>query len=348
MAKSKNKNNIKITSIKKNSVAIKKGARVTTINKKINKPKKTIEAVEELKKEAVKETEIVKKPVNKNNNQKLMNRKNVVEKKDNIIKKEIVEKKENIDKKDNTEKKELTKEELIAQKKERNRKKYQNKQKKYQELQKNKDKKKIIVEDQLIDKEKKEEPIKEDTSDKEIKVEVIKEEDLVKKVKVEKDFAAKERERKEKRKANKKPIQITQTITTIKEISVTKINNVREKVNDENIPVGVTIEEKVKRSRRLIKESIVYAIILTIINIICILSIDYFNFLRLFDIKWLNVLVTILLSLIFNFFVAFMVDYFVTIIWLKHKRKKKVGEQDGNNRIIKEKYQKDIRNKEGE
>ena len=309
MAKTKKKTDIKITSINKNNVVVKKGAKTATVSKKPRQPKKKLEIVDEVKKDEIKEVEIVKKSNSKS--------------------------------KKPVEKKELTQEEIIAQRKERNRKKYQNQQKKYQEAKKNKEKKKIIIEDQVEKVEvKQEEPVKTDE---------IKEEDLVKKVKeetsVEKD---KEKERKEKRKTNRKAVYITQTITNIKEISVTKINSVREKVDDKNIPVGKTKEETVKRSKRLIKESIVYAILLTIIDVLCILIFDYFNFLRLFDVKALNIIVTILISLIFNFFVAFMIDYFVTEIWLKKKRKKEVGGQDGNNRSIEEEHREDIQNQEGE
>lgn len=311
MAKTKKKNNIKITSINKNNIVVKKGAKTTTVSKKPRQPKKKIVNIDEIKKDDIKEVELVKKPVNKN--------------------------------KKSDAKKDLTQAEIVAQRKERNRKKYQNQQKKYQDSKKNKEKKKIIIDDQVDNKLE----VKQEEKPKEI--DIFKEEDLVKKVKEEISIEKeKDKERKEKRKTNRKAIHITQTITSIKEISVTKINSVREKVNDKNIPVGKTKEETVKRSKRLIKESIVYSIILTIINVLCILIFDYFNFLRLFDVKALNIIVTILLSLIFNFFVAFMIDYFVTEIWLKKKRKREVGGQDGNSRSIEEEHREDIQNQEGE
>ena len=85
---------------------------------------------------------------------------------------------------------------------------------------------------------------------------------------------------------------------------------------------------------------------MTIINVICILTLDYFNFLRLFDAKWLNIIVTVVISFIFNFFVAFMIDYFITEIWLKRRCKKEDGVQNGDNRINEKEYQEDITNKE--
>lgn len=315
MAKAKSKNEIKLTNIKKNTVAVKKGAKTATVNKKSKQTKKKLEVVDEVKNEEIKEAEIVKKTTKKPTLAK------------NTTKKTI--------KNEELSKKELTQEEIVAQRKERNRKKYQSQQKKYQDNRKNKEKKKIVVEDEV--------------SNELEKSNTVNEEDLVKKVKEkETKEKGKEKERKEKRKTNRKSINFTQTITNIKELSVTKINNVKEKTSDKNIPVGKTRDEQVKRSKRLIKEAIVYMIVLTLIDVICILLFDYFNFLRLFDVKALNIVVTILIALIFNFFVAFMVDYFVTGIWVKKKRKKKVGEQDGNNRVIEEEYRENIQNKEGE
>ena len=213
--------------------------------------------------------------------------------------------------------------------KERNRKKYQNQQKKYQDSQKNKVKKTIAIDD----------IVKED------KAVNAKENSLVKK---EKKVSNKEKIRKEKRKNNRKGIHFTQTLVNLKDKGFDKINLVKEKTNDKYIPVGKTKEEKKQRFKRLIKESIIYAILLTTINVLCILIFDYFNFLRLFDIKSLNIVITILISLIFNFFVAFMIDYFITEIWLKKRRKKEDGVEDGDSWFNKRKHRKNIKNKERE
>ena len=228
----------------------------------------------------------------------------------------------------------LTPEELLARKKERNRKKYENKQKKYQSNKKIQVKKKVIIPDEISKKNKKN---------------VTKEEKPIKKLQEQtNDNKEKKKERKEKRKLNRKSIHLTQTLVSIKEKGVNKINLVKEKTNDKNIPIGKTQEEKKRRFKRIIKESIFYAIVLTIINVICILVFDYFSFLRLFDVKTLNIVVTIVLFLIFNFFVAFMIDYFTTEIWLKTKRKKKVDDLNGNSGFNEGKYQENIENKEGE
>ena len=314
MAKTKNKNDIKKAGVKRSTVGIKNNAVVPTIVKKPRTVKKKLEVVDEVKKKEIKETGIVERPTKKS---------------------QI--------------KKELSQEEIIAQRKERNRKKYQNQQKKYQDAKKTKEKKVIEVEDKVVEQLPKINIVQEELKKEVEEIPSIKkEEDLIKKItevpSLEKD---KEKERKEKRKTNHKAIQFTHTLTTIKEKSVTRIYHVKQKVDDNNIPVGKSIEDKNKRSKRIIKEAIFYAIVLTIINVICITLINDFNFLRLFDVKWLNVIVTIIISLIFNFFVAFMIDYFITEIWLNKKRKKRVGDPDGNNRTIEGEYKENIPNQEG-
>ena len=333
MAKSKSKNDKKVISRKKNNSATKKSTKTVSTNRKPRQVKKKLEVVDEVKKVEIQETELIKKPGRKSNTStRSINRKN------SGIKKE--------------EKKELTPQEIVEQRKERNRRKYQNQQKKYQETKKTKEKKRIEVEDQVENIIQKSNNVKEDIVNTiEEKEESLVSNDIVEK-KSEENLISKEtkeeKESREKRKEKRKPIQFTQTLTSIKEKGTTTIHGVKEKVNDNSIPVGKSKAEKKKRSKRIIKESIVYAIILTIINVGCILVFNEFNFLRLFDIKTLNIVVTVLISLIFNFFVAFMIDFFVTGIWLKKKRKKKDGEQDGNNRINEGEYQEDIEDKEGE
>ncbi len=318
MAKNKKNNGVKITSVKKDNDILKNGLKITVVNnKKTNKNSGGIKKVN-------------------NSNKKVLSKKNGTTKKvdnrSNTNKKPVKKIEQQISPVVETLKEHsLTQEDLIARKKEHNRRKYEKGQKKYRDKEK-----KIVPE---VPKEITEEP----------KVEVgITEEELVKKpIEKKSEKQEKEQERKEKRKTNRKTSGFTQTLTNIKEKSVTKINDVREKANDKTIPLGRSYDEQTKRSKRLIKESIVYAILLTIINVLVITFTDYFNFLRLFDVRWLNVMVTIVISLIFNFFVAFMVDYFVTEIWAK-KRRKKVGEQNGDSGVNKEEYRENIENKEGE
>ena len=333
VTKAKTKTTKKVTVNKKN---IKSSPKKYLVNKKINHVKKTNKKEKSIKKEnVVKEENVVEK--------ESLTKEEKIAEKESITKEESLAKEEQTTKEENVVKKEnLTKEEISAQIKERNRRKYENQQKKYRE---NKEKKKLVVED-----------IVEKVDEKEVKKDekealVDKEETLVKKAIGKDDDKSlkkeKEKERKEKRKTNRKTSGFTQTLNNIKEMSVNKINDVREKVDDDTIPLGKTFNDKSKRSKRLLKEAIVYAILLTIINIICIVAFDDFNFLRLFDVKVLNIILTILISLLFNFFVAFMIDYFVTNVWLVKRRKKKDGEPDGNSRTNEKKHRKDIKNKEG-
>ena len=327
MAKTKSVNNIKNVNLKTSDIVTKKGFNTVVLNKKRGRPpKKKLIVEDEVKKKNIKEEDV--KLVKKSST------KNVI---DNEITAKIPIKKINKEittkipvKKISTQKpsieKELTKEEIIAQRKARNKKKYQNQQKKYQES-KLKTKNRINTEDKTIDKEQTTTEItsidlvKEITTEEEINLEPKK-----------KDFVEID-SLKEKRKENRKQSQFAKTLVDFKTKSVDTINIVKEKTTDQNIPLGKTKEEKTTRRKRYIKEAIVYSLMLTIINVFCILFIDYFNFLRLFDVKYLNIIVTVLISLIINFFVAFMVDYFVTDVWLKGKRKKKVGEQNGDSRV---------------
>lgn len=281
MAKAKSKNEIKITTIKKNTNAIKKGANVLLVkNKPIAKSIKKISVSDAKEKKEVK--------------------KNVTE-------------------------------DDIARRKERNRRKYQNQQKKYSESNKIKTKKKMVVEKPIIKENKKEN--NEET--------LVKKKDKVSFTPKKKELREKEA-RREKRKTNA----IAKTIVNIKAISTDTINSVKEKTDDRKIPVGKTKDEKKQRFKRFVKEAIIYAVIITIINVLLAFILDDVNFLRLFDIKIVNIIATIIISLLFNFFIAFAIDYLVTTIWLKIKRKKS-GEDNGNSRVIEEKYSKDITNKEG-
>lgn len=295
---------------RKNKTSGKKYNKVGNNSNKKTRNNKKKNVITSATKKELKEADLVKKPTKKKSIKKELNVESVPIKK-----------------------KTLKQNETIKDKKERNRKKYENKQKRIQDTKKIKEKKKIDILDETNGKEKKK----------------LKEEKLVKKTKnIETEYKKKEKERKEKRKFNRKSINLTQTIANIKDKGVNKINTVKEKVNDKNIPLGKSEVEKKNRFKRFVKEAIVYAVILTIIDILCVLFIDYFNFLRLFDVKALNIVVTIVVALIFNFFIAFMIDHFATTIWLSRKRKKKVDDVNGDNRINEGEYKEDIRNKEGE
>ncbi len=334
MAKAKKKSNVQITSVKTDSEVLKSGVETTVVEEKPRQTKKKTGTNSNNNKPANKNTTkktTTKKTTNKKPTQKKQTPKKVVNKEVEIkdVESQVkIEEQVKVEEPQIKESNVLTPEQIIAQRKERNRRKYEKGQKKYREQ---KEKKRIVLDD--VVEEKVELPKVEDTTNIELDEDVVpKETDLIKKITFDKDEKKlEEQERKEKRKTNVKTSGFTQTLTNIKELSVSKINDVREMTNDNTIPLGRTYDDQTKRSKRLIKEAIVYAIILTIINVLCIVIFDYFNFLRLFDVKWLNVVITILISLIFNFFVAFMVDYFITNVWLVKRRKKKDGEPNGDN-----------------
>lgn len=308
MANTKKKSNNKNSNNKKNNSI--------NLNKKTNNTKKKLEVPEEVKKK-LKETELVKNPTKKKN----------INETNNIP----------------VEKKVLTPEEIAKERKERNRKKYEKGQRKYQDTKKIKPIKKTEIHEEIKEEKKKIE-IPDEVKSK--KKKVVKEEELVKKIDVKVESTLKEKtkeqERKEKRKFNQG---FTQTLNTLKEFSTTQIDIFKEKTTDKNIPIGKTEEDKKKRFSRVIKESIIYAILLTIFDVICILVIDYFDFLRLFDVKALNIIITIIIALVFNFFIAFMIDHFATKIWVNKKHKKKDDDINGDNRINQREYKENIKNK---
>ncbi len=99
------------------------------------------------------------------------------------------------------------------------------------------------------------------------------------------------------------------------------------------------------RIKRYLKEAIIFAIIITIINLIAILLFDYVNVLKIFDVSVLNIVVTVFLSLIISYLISFFIDCLVTEIWVKIKNNKnKEGDINGNTRIEQEKHRENITN----
>ena len=65
---------------------------------------------------------------------------------------------------------------------------------------------------------------------------------------------------------------------------------------------------------------------------------------KLFDVKIVNIALTVVMSLIFNYALSFFVDCLVTELWIKYKvNAKEEGVQDGNKRLKKRKHQEDIK-----
>ncbi len=211
--------------------------------------------------------------------------------------------KSSINKKNSKQEKEIVslKKKDISQK-ERNKKKYENSQKKYRE------KRKIEVE-------------KKEKQKKEIQ-KIVKKQEKKEKVKIKsKDKITKEGK-------------LKKNFEEFKSIGVDAYNTVREKTSDRSIPIGKNKNEKKKRIIRYLKEALVYAIIITFINLLSYVIFDYVNLLRLFDIKIFNVLLTIIVSLIIGFIFSFIIDYTVSELWVIIKRKRS-GDTNGNKDSIK-------------
>lgn len=112
------------------------------------------------------------------------------------------------------------------------------------------------------------------------------------------------------------------------------IMHIKEKSSDNTIPLGNEKSDNKIRVKRYLKESVVYAIIITIINVIAYFFFDYVNYLKLFDVEYLNYIVTIILSLIVSYIFAFFVDCLVTEIWTNFKTKQKmVGVTNGDSGV---------------
>lgn len=119
---------------------------------------------------------------------------------------------------------------------------------------------------------------------------------------------------------------------------------------DENLEtIDNSKKTKEKLFKRCVFEALIYSVVITIINVIAYFIFDYVTVLRLFDVQYMNIIVTILLSLIINFMVAILVDYLFTELWIKFKDKKdkkQEGEQNGDSWIKRRKNKRHIQNKE--
>ena len=110
------------------------------------------------------------------------------------------------------------------------------------------------------------------------------------------------------------------------------------------MPLGDDKENNKKRVKVYLKEAIFYAIIITIINVLAIWIFDYVNYLKLFDIKGVNIVTTAFLSLIVSYVFSFFIDSLISEIWIKIKSKHKEGEQDGNSWFKRRKDRSNIEN----
>ena len=148
------------------------------------------------------------------------------------------------------------------------------------------------------------------------------------------------------KKTEKKESKLKKNINEFKSIGVDAYHTVKNKTSDKDIPLGKNKEDKKLRKKRYLKESIVFAIIITFIYLILYIIFDDINLLRLSDIKIFNVISTICVLLVFGYIFSFIIDYIVSELWVKIRRKR-LGDTNGNKGSIKEENQPNIKNKEG-
>ena len=172
--------------------------------------------------------------------------------------------------------------------------------------------------------------------------------DSIKKKNVPKEVLTKESIKKNSPKDKKlkqtKKSSIKKDIEEIKNVSSDAYKNVKEKTSDKSIPLGKSKEDKKKRKKRYLKEALVFALIITFINLLSYVLFEYVNLLRIFDIKIFNVLATMIASFIISFIFSFIIDYIVSEIWVIFKRKR-TGDANGDKGIKLKEYQKDISDK---
>lgn len=157
----------------------------------------------------------------------------------------------------------------------------------------------------------------------------------------------KEKIKKEETNKNVKNNKIKKGIKNISNLRSDVYNNVKSKTSDSSIPLGKSKKEKKERKRRYIKEAIVFALIITFINLLSYVLFDYVSLLRLSDIKIFNVLATMIASFIIGFIFSYIIDYLVSELWVKIKRKR-TGGTDGNKGSKQEEHKEDIVTKKGE
>lgn len=106
-------------------------------------------------------------------------------------------------------------------------------------------------------------------------------------------------------------------------------------------------EIKRRRKRIYLKEALLVALILSIINIVTHYFIQDVSIINITNLKYLNIIITFVISYIFMFIMSFVADWFITELIVKHNRKKQLKEGDSyrNRRVIKGKNKENIRTK---
>ena len=262
------------------------------------------------------------------NKNKVVARKNVQNKKNTTKKKIILE--------DNTN--------VKNNQKERNKQKYYARQKKYQHT----TNKKVIINPEIENTVvvKKKEINKEKKVDSKMNKKVIVNPELEKTtniVEMVQEYASAKIAKKEEEKQSKESHQ-KRTWILFKKHKKQVINPEIEDNQKEEMPLGDDKENNNKRVKIYLKEAFVYAILITIVNIVAYFVFDYVHYLKLFDLKWVNMVISIVLSLIISYVFSFFIDSLVSEVWIKIKSMHKEGEHDGNSWFKRRKNRRNIQN----
>lgn len=102
---------------------------------------------------------------------------------------------------------------------------------------------------------------------------------------------------------------------------IKKKNNQKEKIEANEILKEINKNNRKRRRKKYLKESLLFTIIILLIDIILYFITDYVSILRLFDIEYLNIIVTIVIVLLLLFIGSFIIDYLISELLIEFKRR---------------------------
>ena len=99
--------------------------------------------------------------------------------------------------------------------------------------------------------------------------------------------------------------------------------NVPKTAFGKSMPIGLDKESKKKRKKIYLKESIIFAIVMGVLDAIMIIFIDYYVIVDLFKYNYLNYMFSVLFNLIIGFAISYILDYIFGEICVKRYNKKR-------------------------
>lgn len=115
------------------------------------------------------------------------------------------------------------------------------------------------------------------------------------------------------------------------------IKNKENMLNDNLVFATKNKDYKKKRRKKYLRESLIFTLIFLIIDLVLYFTPLEVNVLCLFDIKYLNIIVTIIISMISLFVVSFILNYLISELLLKSKIRKMKKLQKNKGKDIKSK-----------